>query len=293
MSEAHHSFCHRDEEPEKKVLYIVGTPIGNLLDLSPRAVHILKNVSLICCEDTRNTKKLLSFFKINNKLISLNQHNINSKIDSILSQLKSGKSIAIVSDAGMPLINDPGDKLVRYVRQNFIDVICIPGPCAALTALVCSGFPCSKFVFYGFLSKNKKDRREVLENIKRSKYPSILYESPKRILKLLDDLQEICGGQREINLARELTKKFERHYGPNIEEVLKIYNNIEPKGEFTLVVNGSEDKKLSRIEDLDNIKKDLLELMKAGLSHSSAANYLAKKHNIAKNKIYNLIINGN
>tara|TARA_Y100001978_G_scaffold121312_1_gene108246 strand:+ start:108 stop:983 length:876 start_codon:yes stop_codon:yes gene_type:complete len=289
MSEAHHLFCHRDEEPEKKVLYIVGTPIGNLLDLSPRAINILKNVSLICCEDTRNTKKLLNIFKIKNRLISLNQHNINSKIESILTKLKSGESIAIVSDAGMPLINDPGDKLVKSAKNNFLDVICIPGPCAALTALVCSGFPCSKFIFYGFIAKNKKDRREILENIKRSKYPSILYESPKRILKLLVDLKEICGGQREINLARELTKKFERHYGPNISEVLKSLSDIEPKGEFTLIVNGYEEKELSNLDALDNIKKDLLDLMKAGLSHSSAANYLAKKHNIAKNKIYSLI----
>ncbi len=291
MSEAHHSFCHRDEEPEKKVLYIVGTPIGNLLDLSPRAINILKNVSLICCEDTRNTRKLLNFFKIKNRLVTLNQHNINSKIASILSQLKSGKSVAVVSDAGMPLINDPGDKLVKCIKDNFLDVICIPGPCAALTALVCSGFSCSKFIFYGFITKNKKDRKEILENIKQSKYPSILYESPNRILKLLDDLQEICGGQREINLARELTKKFEQHYGPNIEEVLRNLSNIKPKGEFTLIVNGYEDKKLSSIEALDNIKKDLLDLMKAGLSHSSAANYLAKKHNIPKNKIYSLVTN--
>jgi len=192
-----------------------------------------------------------------------------------------------VSDAGMPLINDPGDKLVKCVRDNFLDVICISGPCAALNALVCSGFSCSKFVFYGFIAKNKKDRREILENIKRNRYPSILYESPKRILKLLDDLKEICGGQREINLSRELTKKFEQHYGPNIEEVLKNFSDKDPKGEFTLIVKGYESKESSSLA-LDIIKKDLLELMKAGLSHSSAASYLAKKHNIAKNKIYNL-----
>ena len=282
---------HRNPEPESGVLYLVGTPIGNLNDLSPRAINILENVSLIACEDTRQTKKIMNKFQISNNLISFNKHNSRIKSQRLVKELKDEKSIAIVSDAGMPLINDPGDKLVKSAKNNFLDVICIPGPCAALTALVCSGFPCSKFIFYGFIAKNKKDRREILENIKRSKYPSILYESPKRILKLLVDLKEICGGQREINLARELTKKFERHYGPNISEVLKSLSDIEPKGEFTLIVNGYEEKELSNLDALDNIKKDLLDLMKAGLSHSSAANYLAKKHNIAKNKIYSLITN--
>ena len=282
------SFCHREEEPEKRVLYIVGTPIGNLNDFSPRAINILKKVSLIACEDTRTTKKLLNFFNIKNKLISLNQHNIISKLEYLLSELRSQKSIAIVSDAGMPLISDPGEQLVKHVKENNFEVICIPGPCAALTALVSSGFSCSRFVFYGFIPRNNKEKNVILKSIHLSKYSSIIYESPKRIIKLLNDLKAICGGDRNISLMRELTKRYEEHFGNNIDEVLSSLARNEPKGEFTLIISGNEKHQLMVEESLDMIKLDLKNLMKAGLSHSSATSYLSKKHNIPKNKIYSL-----
>ena len=282
-------FFHRMPEPEQSVLYIVGTPIGNLDDLSPRAINILKKVSIIACEDTRKTKKLLNFYNISNRLISLNQHNINKKVEYIVSELNKKNSLALVSDAGMPLISDPGELLVKILKNKGFEVICIPGPCAAITALVCSGIETSKFVFYGFLPRNNKDKQEVLESIFKSSYTSILYESPKRIIKLLNDLKNICGGEREIRLSRELTKKYEEHIGSNINQVLKHFKNIEPRGEFTIIVGGNKNIELNNIVNNEIIRKDLIELMNAGLSHSSASYYLSKRYSLSKNKIYNLI----
>ena len=153
------SFSHKIQEPESNTLYIVGTPIGNLNDLSLRALNVLKNVSLIACEDTRHTKKLMSKFEFTNTLISFNKYNSENKIPKIINYLNSGKSIALVSDAGMPSICDPGEDLVKQVKLNGIKLVCIPGPCAALTALVSSGMPSSQFIFEGFLPKNTSDRR--------------------------------------------------------------------------------------------------------------------------------------
>ena len=156
---------HKSQEPENSVLYIVGTPIGNLSDLSSRALNILKNVSLIACEDTRQTKKIMNKYKFSNNLISFNKHNSFNKTPRIINDLNSGKSIALVSDAGMPGICDPGEELVKEARSSGINIICIPGPCAAITALVSSGLPSSKFIFEGFLPKKKSERKKVLFEI--------------------------------------------------------------------------------------------------------------------------------
>ena len=162
------SFSHRSIEPESGILYLVGTPIGNLNDISPRAIHILKNVSLIACEDTRHTKKITHSFEINNRLISFNKHNSLSKIPIIINYLKEGKSIALVSDAGMPSICDPGEDLVKNVKLNQLETICIPGPSAPLAALISSGFPSSKFIFEGFLPKKKTERKKMLSEISKN-----------------------------------------------------------------------------------------------------------------------------
>ena len=153
---------HRKQEPEKSILYIVGTPIGNLNDISQRALNILQNVSLVACEDTRQTKKIMNKFNISNKLISFNKHNSLKKIPKIVKDLKEGKSIAVVSDAGMPGICDPGEDIARSVKYEGIDMICVPGACAAITALVSSGLPSSSFIFEGFLPKKKIDREKIL-----------------------------------------------------------------------------------------------------------------------------------
>ena len=229
---------HRKEEPENGILYIVGTPIGNLNDISQRAINILKNVSLVACEDTRQTKKIMNKFNISNKLISFNKHNSLTKIPKIIKDLKEGKSIAIVSDAGMPGICDPGEDIARSVKSEGFDIICIPGACAAITALVSSGLPSSSFVFEGFLPKKQIFREKILLEISKSEKTTIIYESPKRLRKLLKELLDFCGGNREIMVARELTKKFEEHVGNNIDEVIEYFKDKDIIGEITIVVQG-------------------------------------------------------
>ena len=278
---------HRKEEPEKGFLYLVGTPIGNLMDISPRAINILANVSLIACEDTRQTKKIMNKFGISNNLISFNKENSFNKIPKLINDLRKGKSIALVSDAGMPGICDPGENIVNKVKSEGFNVICIPGACAAIAALVSSGFPSSSFVFEGFLPKKKIDREKILFEISKSEKSTIIYESPHRLKKLLYDLSNFCGGEREILVARELTKKFEEHIGGNIQDAIIFFKDQEVIGEITLVIKGKFKEKNQDINEED-LKRDLNELIKAGLSLSAASKYLAKKNSIKKSVIYNL-----
>jgi len=280
------SLSHRKEEPENGILYIVGTPIGNLNDISQRALNILKNVSLIACEDTRQTKKIMSKFNISNKLISFNKHNSSIKIPKIIKDLKEGKSIAIVSDAGIPGICDPGEEIARSVKKEGIDIISVPGACAAITALVSSGLPSSSFVFEGFLPKKQIEREKILLEISKNQKTTIIYESPHRLKKLLRELNDFCGGDREIMVARELTKKFEEHIGNNINEVMNFFNDKDILGEITIVVKGI---KKDLVTDKLTIKKDLNDLISAGLSLSAASKYLAKKNGLKKSEIYNMI----
>ena len=277
------SSSHKNKEPENSVLYIVGTPIGNLSDLSSRAINILKNVSLIACEDTRQTKKIMGRFKFTNNLISFNKHNSKKKIPIIIDELNSGKSIALVSDAGMPSICDPGEDLVKNVRSFEFKVVCIPGPCAAIAALVSSGLPSSKFIFEGFLPKKNSDREKVLFEISKSDKTIIIFESPHRLVKLLSELKDFLGGEREI------TKTFEEHIGNSIDEVLDFFKEKEAKGEFTIVIKGinktNTNINLNKLE----LKKDLIDLTNAGLSLSAASKYLSKKNNVKKNDVYNIL----
>ena len=270
------SLSHREQEPENGVLYLVGTPIGNLSDISSRALNILKNVFLILSEDTRETRKILSKFKIQNELSSFNRHNSNSKMPKIIKYLKSGKSLALVSDAGMPLICDPGEDLVQNAKLHDLEIICIPGPCAAITALAVSGLPCSKFVFEGFLPRKKIEREKNLLEISKNEKTTIIYESPRRLKQLLFELKEYCGGSREIAVSRELTKKFEQHIGNNVDNAIKFFEDNQVIGEFTLVIKGIERNQNFEI-DKNAIRRELRELVDAGLSLSSASKYLAKK----------------
>ena len=269
-------FSHIDQEPESGVLYLVGTPIGNLYDISLRALNILKKVTLIACEDTRQTKKIMSKFEINNNLISFNMHNCEKKIPKIITSLKKGDSIALVSDAGMPSICDPGESLVQEAKFNKLNIICIPGPCAAITALVSSGFHSSRFTFEGFLPRKKKEREKILSNISKNEKSTILYESPHRINNLLIELRNYCGGNREIQLFRELTKKFEENIGNNVDEVIEKINSKKVLGEITLIIKGLNDSENNQF-DLLFLKRELNELINAGLSVSAASKYLAKK----------------
>ena len=278
---------HRTEEPESSTLYIVGTPIGNLNDISSRAINILKNVSLIACEDTRQTKKIMNKFRISNNLISFNKHNSLNKIPRIIEKMKEGKSIALVSDAGMPGICDPGEDFVKAAKLEGFDVICIPGACAAITALVSSGISSSSFVFEGFLPKKKIDRDKILLEISKNEKTTILFESPHRLNKLLKELLIFCGGNREIVIARELIKKYEEHIGNDIDNVIKFFAEKKIIGEITLVIKGIN-KQTNLDFDKSDLKQELIELVKAGLTLSAASKYLAKKHDIKKSQIYNL-----
>ena len=287
------SLSHRNKEPERSVLYIVGTPIGNLDDISIRAINILKNVSLIACEDTRRTGRLLKHLNISNKLISFNKYNSIKRLDFLIKLLKEGDSLAVVSDAGMPLISDPGESIVNKAKLNDFDVICIPGPCAAITALVSSGISTTKFTFYGFLPRKSLERELILKEINENNKTSIVYESPKRIIKLLMDLKYICGGERKLVLLKELTKRYEKHFGNNIDKVLAEQELIDIKGEYTIIISGSQKDKNNNFFIIKNLIIDLQELMKAGLSNSQAANYLSKKSGVPKNELYKLIIKNN
>ena len=279
---------HRKEEPENGILYIVGTPIGNLNDISYRALNILKNVSLIACEDTRQTKKLMSKYKFSNNLISFNNFNYIKKTPIILNELNLGKSVALVSDAGMPGICDPGEELVRDAKFNGINIICIPGPSAALTALVSSGFSSSKFTFEGFLPKKLSEREVILFEISKNEKTTILFESPHRLKKLLKELKVYLGGEREMQLYRELTKIFEEHVGNTINEVNEYFEDKEVLGEITLVIKGVNKKNKTLDFDEFYLKKELNELIKAGLSLSQASKYLARKNNLKKSVIYKM-----
>ena len=281
------SFSHKNQEPENKVLYVVGTPIGNLDDISFRALNILENVSLIACEDTRQTKKIMNKFQIKNTLISFNQHNSLNKIPKIIDALKAGKSVALVSDAGLPTICDPGEDLIKETKVNGFKIICIPGPCAALTALASSGLPSSKFIFFGFLPKKKSDREVILEEISKCEKTSILYESPRRLKTLLIELKRYCEPDREIQIFRELTKRFEESVGKNLDMIIDFFEDKEVIGEITIVIGGIRFENSLKFDETE-LKKELNNLKKAGLSLSAASKYLAKKNNIPKNLIYNL-----
>ena len=282
------SFSHKSKEPQSGFLYVVGTPIGNLEDLSSRALNILKNVSIIACEDTRQTKKIMNKFAFSNKLISFNQHNSFNKIPKIINDLNAGKSLALVSDAGMPSICDPGEDLIVEAKSRGIEIICIPGPCAATTALISSGFPSSKFTFEGFLPKKKSEREKILLEISKNEKTTILFESPHRLKKLLFEFKMTLGEEREIKICRELTKKFEEHIGNNIKDVIEYFEEKEVIGEITVVIKGINKKKKKFELNKFELRKELIDLINAGMSLSQASKYLAKKNNVTKSVVYNL-----
>ena len=230
----------------------------------------------------------MSKFEFTNNLISFNKHNSSIKIPRIVNDLNSGKSIALASDAGMPSICDPGENLVKYAKSKGIGIVCIPGPCAALTAIVSSGLPSSKFIFEGFLPKKKSEREKILLDVSKNDKTTIIYESPHRLMKLLGQLKEYCGGEREIQVFRELTKKFEEHIGNNVDEVLDFFEGREILGEITVVIKGINKEIQNSELNKHSLKEELNDLIEAGISLSAASKYLAKKNNISKNLIYKL-----
>lgn len=231
-----------DNEQEKGKFYVVGTPIGNLSDMTFRAVEILKSVDFILTEDTRVSGRLLKHFEIKKKMYSYNSHASEAKAEKIMEELEGGKNIALISDAGTPTISDPGVKIISELREKFlsdIEIIPIPGATALISAISVSGFPASEFVFHGFLP-HKKGRETLFKEIAESKRTSVFYESPHRLMKALNSLEKICGPERKIFVARELTKLFEEKRFGSVQEVKEFFEKNEGKvrGEFVVIVSG-------------------------------------------------------
>ncbi len=275
-------------EPAEGVLYVVGTPIGNLGDLSPRAKSILAKVSAVACEDTRRSGRLLNQLGRQGPFFSFHQHNTQSQIPKILQLLREGKSLALISDAGLPGISDPGETLVASARMEGHDVICIPGPCAATTALVSSGIPSSRFCFEGFLPTKNSERRKRLGVLAKEERTTIIYEAPHRLLKLLEELIEFCGKKRPLQVSRELTKKHEHHIGPNIAAALEHFTTNKPIGECTLVLGGHTPT-IPQEESDEDLKSQLELLIKKGVSSTEAAKIIAEKSRKSKRYLYDLI----
>lgn len=228
-------------------IYLVATPIGNLEDITLRAIRILKEVDIIVAEDTRQTLKLLNHLEISKPMISFHRHSTEGKLEEIINKVKIGNNIALVSDAGTPVISDPGEDIVKRAIEEKIEIVPIPGACALIAALIASGIDAKEFIFLGFLPLNKKSRKEKLNEIKNAKKTTILYEAPHKLKETLNDLSEITE-KRKLVLAREITKIHEEYILGTAEELLKKIQ--EPKGEFVIVIDKNNDEKINIFEDM-------------------------------------------
>lgn len=271
-------------DSSKPLLYLVATPIGNLDEVSPRALEVIKDADLIACEDTRVTGKLLSCFNISKPLVSLREHNEVSEANILVHQIKEGKKVVYMSDAGYPCISDPGARLVQLALENDINVSCISGPNAALNALVASGLPCDHFYFFGFLSAKASDRKNELEKLAKTEDTIIFYEAPHRIKKTLEDLL-INLGNRKACLARELTKKHEEFIRMNLEELSKL-DEETLKGEMVIIVEGKKEEKV--VVDNATIIKTVDYYILDGYSKKDAIKEASKKLGLNKNQVYEI-----
>ncbi len=269
-------------------LFIVATPIGNLDDISKRALDTLNLVDFIACEDTRVTVKLLNHFGIKKKLVSYHEFSLREREDMLIKELKNGKKIALVSDAGMPLISDPGYELVRRCIKEGIDVTVIPGACAFVCALVISGQNTQNFIFEGFLPKNKRAKREKLESLKFEKRTIIFYEAPHKLLDTLLQMAEVFGEEREISIVKEITKIHESVMITTIGEAIEFFKKNPPKGEYVIVVRGFEEESQQDKNkyDMEFIKNKLCEKIAQGLTRKEAVKLVAEELKVAKNIVY-------
>ena len=270
-------------------LYLVGTPIGNLNDLSPRAIETLKSVDFIAAEDTRVTLKLLNHFGIRRPLISYYEHNKVESAAVILPRLLGGESCALVSDAGMPAISDPGEDLVRLCAEAGIPVTAIPGPCAAITALSISGLPTGRFCFEGFLSTNKKSRQAHLDGLRSETRTMIFYEAPHKLTATLADLSAVFGAERRISLCRELTKLHEEVLRTTLGEAAAYYAENAPRGEFVLIVEGAAPLAPEAVSEADALEA-VRALIGQGLSRKDAVRRVSEQTGIPKNELYNAAV---
>ena len=274
-------------EPAAGVLYLVGTPIGNVGDLSPRARHVLGHVQCIACEDTRRSGLLLHNLGIKSRLVSFHEHNQSSRIPELLAALKAGEAIAVISDAGLPGISDPGEALVAAARAAGRTVICVPGPCAVTTALVSSGLPAGRFCFEGFLPPKATQRRSRLQELAAEPRTLVLFEAPHRLINLLEDLHTELG-DRPIAVTRELTKRHEQQVGPCVSAALEHFRQNPPQGEFTIVLGGAATETAPPPSEAD-LQTALSTLVASGLSRSDAARQLAQETGMARRELYALL----
>ncbi|MEM1253220.1 MAG: 16S rRNA (cytidine(1402)-2'-O)-methyltransferase [Cyanobacteria bacterium P01_H01_bin.21] len=267
-------------------LYLVATPIGNLEDITFRAVRILQEADLIAAEDTRHTGKLLHHFQIETPQLSYHEHNSQRRIPQLIEKLQAGQTIALVSDAGMPGISDPGYELVCACAEAGIVVSPIPGAAAVVSAIAASALPSDRFTFEGFLPVKGKARNERLAQLAIESRTMVLYESPHRLLKTLADLQTHLGGERRVTLARELTKRYEEFWRGTVEEAIEHFTTTEPRGEFTVAIAGQTTSPEPLSED--ELRQHLSTLMAQGLSASKASRQLAEQTGLPKRDIYQL-----
>lgn len=269
---------------ESATLYIVPTPIGNLDDISSRAIQTLKDVDWIAAEDTRHTHRLLQHFSISTRTLSLHEHNEDKRTAMLCQRLKEGGSVALVSDAGTPLISDPGFVLVRRCREENINVVALPGPCAAITALSAAGLPTDRFMFEGFLPPKTGPRSQVLALLSERTFTTVYYEAPRRVLDTVNDIRRTLGNERHIVLAKELTKAFETYVDGSAETVAAWLeaDPVRQKGEFVLMIAG-----VGTVQtELPTEALALLATLKPVLPLKKAAAIVAEHYNLKKNALY-------
>lgn len=277
------------ENQKKGNLYIVATPIGNLEDITLRAIRILKEVDLIAAEDTRHTLKLLNHLEISKPLISYHRHNEEIRTEELIKELKTGKNIGLVSDAGTPGICDPGEEIIKKCIEESIKVVPIPGACAMINALITSGISTKEFIFLGFLPLNKKSRKEKLEEIKNANKTIILYEAPHKLKNTLNDLSDILQS-REVVLARELTKIHEEYIRGTVKELMEKTDNL--KGEMILIIEKNNKDNEEELNSLNNLtlEEHYNFYEKRGLNKKEIIKKIAKDRNVSKNEIYQYFI---
>lgn len=271
------------------MLYICGTPIGNMEDMTLRAIRILKEVDLIAAEDTRQSVKLLNHFNIKTPLTSYYEHNKDTKGPQLINMLKEGKNIALVTDAGMPCISDPGEDLVRGCYENNIEVTAVPGPTAVITGLALSGLSTRSYIFEGFLPKNKKQREEILKNLKAETRTAVFYEAPHHLLSTLKEIFNHTG-ERQAAVIRELTKRHETVNKGSISELIEYFEENEPKGEFVIVIEGADPSDI-RAEEIAkanerSIKESFEILINEGMDEKSAMKQIARERGLGKRDVY-------
>lgn len=276
------------ENLEQGILYLVATPIGNLEDITLRAIKVLKEVDLIAAEDTRHTLKLLNHLEISKPMVSYHRHNEEFRCDFLIKELKEGKSVALVSDAGTPGISDPGEEIVKVCIKENIKIIPIPGACAMINALITSGIDTKEFCFFGFLPLNKKNRKEKLEEIENINKTIILYEAPHKIKNTLEDLKKVLDENRKVVLAREITKIHEEFIRGSIDELLLKVDNL--KGEMVLIIEGNKKIKENDLCDL-SLDEHYKFYENLGFDKKEIIKKIAKDRNVNKNEIYKQFIN--